>query len=367
MIKVGIIGASPERGWALRAHVPALRSLPQYEITAVGTTRRESAEQAARAFGAAHAFTDARQLAEHPDVDLVAITVKVPQHAELVHAALAAGKHVYCEWPLALTTAEAAELTAAASGVHHAVGLQARHSPVLTHARQLIADGFIGEVLSANIYAARGKGATEEVPAWTAYTYEQASGAGLVEVYGGHVLDAAQYLLGDIADVAAMLAIRRTRHTVAETGEPLHVTAPDQLLLTAAFGGAPAAIHLHDGRAAGSEVRIEISATAGDLLIDAAPTTEPLGLQLQISPLRLHGPQGPIPVRTPFGELVAEARNVAALYSQLAEDIRTGTTTVPTFHDGLRLHELLDEVRQSAARRSPTRTPAPPVAAQASR
>ncbi|MFF4414554.1 Gfo/Idh/MocA family oxidoreductase [Streptosporangium sp. NPDC001559] len=74
-----------------------------------------------------------RHLAEHPEVDLVVITVRVPAHAELVEAALAAGKHVYCEWPLARTTDEADTLTKSAhsTGVHHAVGLQARCAPAI--------------------------------------------------------------------------------------------------------------------------------------------------------------------------------------------------------------------------------------------
>jgi hypothetical protein len=119
-IKVGVIGAGPDRGWARTAHVPALRALPQYEISAVGTTREESAREAARLFGAPHAFTDARRLAAHPDVDIVAVTVKVPHHAELIRAALDAGKHVLSEWPLALTTAEAESLAeeAGRAGMH---------------------------------------------------------------------------------------------------------------------------------------------------------------------------------------------------------------------------------------------------------
>jgi predicted dehydrogenase len=123
-IRVGIIGASPDRGWAVTAHIPALRSLPQYVLTAVGTSREGSAREAATRFGAAHWFTDAQQLAGHPDVDLVVITVKVPFHLELAEAALEAGKHVLVEWPLARTTEEAVRLAelAGQAGVRHAVG-----------------------------------------------------------------------------------------------------------------------------------------------------------------------------------------------------------------------------------------------------
>src|SRR4029077_2371936 len=109
-IRVGIIGASANRGFASIAHIPALRALPQFEITAVCTARRESAEAAARHYGVPLAFADPEELAQHPDVDLVTVSVKVPDHHRPVMAAIAAGKHVYCEWPLGRDTDEAVQL-----------------------------------------------------------------------------------------------------------------------------------------------------------------------------------------------------------------------------------------------------------------
>jgi predicted dehydrogenase len=100
---VGIIGANPERGWASRAHVPAIQASPAFRLAAVATTRAHSARQARELFGADHAFTDAASIAQDPDVDVVVATVKVPAHVELVRTALEAGKHVYCEWPLTRT------------------------------------------------------------------------------------------------------------------------------------------------------------------------------------------------------------------------------------------------------------------------
>jgi hypothetical protein len=72
-IRVGIVGASANRGFASIAHIPALRALPQFEIAAVCTARQESAEVAARHYGVALAFSDPEQLARHPDVDLVRV------------------------------------------------------------------------------------------------------------------------------------------------------------------------------------------------------------------------------------------------------------------------------------------------------
>jgi predicted dehydrogenase len=122
-IRVGIVGASASRGFASIAHIPALRALPQFEIAAVGTARQESAEAAARHYGVPLAFSDPEQLARYPDVDLVTVSVKVPDHHRPVMAAIAAGKHVYCEWPLGRDTDEAVQMLRAA---HSACGRLAR-------------------------------------------------------------------------------------------------------------------------------------------------------------------------------------------------------------------------------------------------
>src|SRR6202140_3128363 len=138
-IRVGIVGASANRGFASIAHIPALRALPQFEIAAVCTTRQESAEAAARDYGVPLAFADPEALARHPDVDLVTVSVKVPDHLQPVMAAIDAGKHVYCEWPLGRNTGEAREMLAAAErkGVRHAVGLQGQLSPTIAYVKDL--------------------------------------------------------------------------------------------------------------------------------------------------------------------------------------------------------------------------------------
>ncbi|TMG16052.1 MAG: Gfo/Idh/MocA family oxidoreductase, partial [Chloroflexi bacterium] len=97
---VGIIGVSPVWGWATTAHIPALRALPNYEIRALSARSAESARAVGQALGVNAVYSDHQQLVLQPDIDVVAVTVKVPHHRELVSAALAAGKAVYCEWPL---------------------------------------------------------------------------------------------------------------------------------------------------------------------------------------------------------------------------------------------------------------------------
>src|SRR5436190_9844029 len=150
-IRVGIVGASANRGFASIAHIPALRALPQFEIAAVCTTRRETAEAAARHYGVRLAFSDPDELVRHPDVDLVTVSVKVPDHYRPVMAAIDADKHVYCEWPLGRNTGEASEMLDAAQrkGIRHAVGLQGQMAPEINYVRDLVAEGYVGKVLTA--------------------------------------------------------------------------------------------------------------------------------------------------------------------------------------------------------------------------
>src|ERR1700751_244305 len=94
-IGVGIIGVEPGRSWSAVAHIPALRSLPQYRLVALSTRRQESADAAARTYGIEHAFDNYQALVSHPEVDLAVVSVKVPHHLDLVSAAIAAGKGIY--------------------------------------------------------------------------------------------------------------------------------------------------------------------------------------------------------------------------------------------------------------------------------
>jgi predicted dehydrogenase len=364
-IGVGVVGANPDRGWAARAHMPAISASSDLTLTAVATTRKDTADAARVRFGALHAFTDPGDLAAHRDVDLVVVTVKVPAHVELVTAALEAGKHVYCEWPLAPTSAEAAELDAGAraAAVHGFVGLQARFSPAARRARAMIAAGTLGTIRSATVYSSRSKGNTRDVPAWTAYTYDRSTGAGLVEVIGGHALDLVQHLLGPIRHLSARTAIRTTEHRVAETGEPIDVTAPDHFLATAEIhDGAVVSLHLNDGEAAAPRTCINVAGTDGNLRLISAPEADPWAAQLQISPLELYASMRNSPewarvevATDDASALPAQAANVARLYRHLVTDLRAGSHTTPRFGTGHALHELIEQATQGREVRRPLR------------
>src|SRR5438105_5647967 len=198
---VGVIGVSAVRGWAAVAHIPALRALPGYEIRALSAHSAESARAAGEAFGVSAVFSDHQQLVTRPDLDVVAVTVKVPHHQELVSAALAAGKAVYCEWPLGrdLEEARAMAALAAEQGVRTIVGLQARQAPAIEFVQQLLRDGYVGEVLSTTIVGLSIAGDVVIQP--NAYMLDKANGANLLTVPFGHSLDMLSYVLGEFAEL----------------------------------------------------------------------------------------------------------------------------------------------------------------------
>src|SRR5690554_7652457 len=232
-IRVGFIGLNPGIHWAATAHIPALQALPDdYVVVGVANTSLASAKKAAEAFGLPHAFENAQALVNSPEIDLVVITVKVPHHHELVTAALNANKHVYCEWPLDNGLAEAQELAdlAEEKGVVAAVGTQMRVAPEVEYLRQLIADGYVGEVLSTTLVGS-GNAWGPETDAAHAYLYDRNNGATMLSIPLGHTLAGMREVLGGFGDLSARMIQRRKTAHVADTGETIPSTSPDQVLV----------------------------------------------------------------------------------------------------------------------------------------
>src|SRR5881296_3557695 len=284
---VGIIGVSPARGWAATAHIPALRALPNYQIRAISAHSAESARAAGEAFGVTQVFSDHEQLVTRPDVDVVAVTVKVPHHRELVSAALAAGKAVYCEWPLGrdLDDARAMAALAAEQGVRTVVGLQARQAPAIGFVQELLSDGYVGDVLSTTLVGLSVAGDVVGQP--NAYMLDETNGANVVTIAVGHSLDILNHVLGEFADLAAVSALRRPLITIEGTGERIVKTAADQIAVIGTLtSGATASIHIREAVAGGTGFLWEINGTDGTLRITAEAALP------EIFPLTVAGAKG---------------------------------------------------------------------------
>src|SRR5437667_1001093 len=353
-IRVGIIGANPDRGWAAQAHIPALKSLSDdFEITALSTTRRESADAAGELFGVPDAFDNHQELVNSPAVDVVAVTVKVPYHLELATAALEAGKAVYCEWPLGNGLNEAETLAALAKkqGVLAVAGLQARSAPAAAYVRDLVEEGYVGEVLSTTLIGS-GRGWGPTVEPFNAYLNDRKNGATMLSIAVGHTADALCYCLGEVRELSATMAMRRQTFTIAETGESKPMAADDQVAVSGLLeGGAAFSIHYRGGVSRGTNLLWEINGSEGDLQLTAT------GGQAQIWELDVRGGKGaqsslellPVPDQYRWAPPQGPGTNVAQAYARFARYAREGTHYCPTFEDAVRRHRMLDAIETASA------------------
>ncbi len=353
-IRVGIIGANPDRGWAAQAHIPALKSLSDdFEITALSTSRRESADAASKLFGVPIAFDNHQDLVNSTAVDVVAITVKVPYHLELATTALDAGKAVYCEWPLGNGLKEAQTLAAMAKkkGVLAAVGLQARSAPSVAYVHDLIRQGYVGEVLSTTLIGS-GMGWGPTVEPYNAYLNDKKNGATMLSIALGHAADALCYCLGEVRELSATMTVRRKSFTITGTEESKPMTAEDQVCVTGLLeGGAALSIHYRGGVSRGTNLLWEINGTEGDLQLTAA------GGQAQIFEMTVRGGKGaqsslevlPAPEKYRWSPQRGLSTNVAQAYARFARDYREGTRFCPTFDDAVTRHRMLNAIERAAA------------------
>ena len=352
-IRLGFVGANVNSIWSTQSHFPALLASPEVEFTAACTSRIESAEEAKQAFGTKLAFHDFREMAKSPDIDAVAVVVRVPLHYEPTKAAIEAGKHVYTEWPLGQNTAEAEELAALAKakGVQTAVGLQSRVSPALIYIKELIETGYVGEVLSCHVTTMRDGSLTRTSD--RTWNLDINQGANTLTIANGHVIDALRFVLGDFERVACMVTTQINKMPVTGTDETIDVTAPDNVRVSGQLErGAAVSVHVGAVPWGGTGFRMEIYGREGTLITTGSVSSQ------RGERLRLQGAQKSndladleIPERfvyVPDDFPKGDPFNVGQMYALFAEAIRTGENRLPTFDDAVELHRFLDIIKKAS-------------------
>ncbi len=354
-IRLGIIGANVN-GWAGRAHMPALAAgVPGVELVAVCTTRQESADEAAKQFGVPLAFSDRAEMLAHPDIDVVAVVVKLPAHHELTMDVIAAGKHVYTEWPLGTTTAQAEEMTAAAAnrGLRTCVGLQARHSAEYRHLRHLIEGGYVGDVLSCSMMQVSG-GATGERAPGRLWQRDASAAANTLSIAFGHAIDGLTSVVGPIDSVATIVGTQVKEWTEAGTSKRYPATAPDDILVSGRLrSGATMSVHVASAGGVGTGYRLDVHGTDGTLVLEAT------GSPHSSAPARVLGAQRgakelaeidvPQDDWAPAGGLKGGPINIGKLWKSFAESFADGGGTfAPSFESAVEHHKLIDAVRQAS-------------------
>jgi predicted dehydrogenase len=200
IIGYGLMGKAHTYGYAV---APRIRELPVCPRLRVISGRDAAAvERAARAYGVEDWVTDWRAAIERDDVDVVDICTPPGTHAEIVAAAAQAGKAVLCEKPLAAdyASARAAADAVARAGVLNAVGFNYRRLPAVALMRRMVADGAVGEVRLWRATWLSDEFCDPDIP--FDWRFERALGATTIADLGAHLVDLAEWIVGEIAEVA---------------------------------------------------------------------------------------------------------------------------------------------------------------------
>lgn len=346
VLRVGIIGANARGGWAADSHVPAVQDLDGMILAAVATNRQETADEAAQAFGVSKAYPSGTALIADPGIDIVTVATRVPDHRELVLAAIAAGKHVYSEWPLGISSAEADAMAEAAraAGVNHAIGLQLRASPAVCAAVEQLRSGAIGRLLSVSGFSSTAGFGPDVAPPF-AYLEDPATFANLVTIQGAHMLDLVAAFGGMPASLSALASRQFPTITMGENGDVYPRRTFDHLLAQGRFeGGTPFAIEVAGGRKGDTPFFLDIVGEKGTLRLEGGA---PRGLQAGRIALFKDGGQVMVEEGDRQG-MPDAAVNVAGVYAALHDDIVAGTTTVHGFDHAAGLTRMIEAVLRSS-------------------
>lgn len=351
-IRLGIIGASPTVGWAHRSHLPAILASPEFELTGVCTTRMETAQESARQYGAKLAFDDYHDMLTHPDIDAVAVVLRVPAHHQITKDAINAGKHVFTEWPLGKDLNEARELAdlAREKGVKVVVGLQARAAPAVLHMKELVENGYVGDVMACTMRLIRG--GVLERPSGRTWQRDDSLGATTLTIAAGHSIDALRFVVGEFDQLSTVVSTQCSQWFETDTQKMLDVTAPDNILVSGRLAnGAVVSVHVASLPWAGSGYQMEIYGREGTLIATSEDSP-------QLGPVRLQGAQKgddleylEVPARHTFvleGMPQGAPHNVGQLYYLFGQAIRGEAQRHPDFDTAVELHRLIDGIRQAS-------------------
>jgi predicted dehydrogenase len=364
-LRIGLIGS----GYIGRAHAIALHSAAAVfgadyavECVTLGDATPERAQQAARALGFSRGTADWRSLVADPGIDVVDICTPNHLHADMALAAIAAGKHVYCEKPLALDLQQSRALVAAArrAKVCNAIGFNYICNPMLQVARELIAAGELGDVIGFRGAYFEDYMSDPGVPySWRCE--RKLAGSGALADLGSHLINMARFLLGPIARVSANLRTVHGARVDRASGERRTVENEDMVQALVEFSsgicGTMEISRVATGYKCG--LAVAVHGTRGTLLFDQERMNE---LELYAAAdaagrrgfrTILAGPEhGDYAAFCPapghglgINDLkVIEVRN-------LIRAIRTGSEAAPDFSEGLRVQEVMSAMELASQQR----------------
>lgn len=364
-IRVGIIGTGRI---ANLVHVPSLKLCPDLcEVLGVTSRAKEKAAAFATHWGIPRVYPDWRVLLGDPQIDAVVICPPSGLTATIAKAAIAGGKHVLCEKPLGLSSAEARELqcTAAGSGRVHMVAFTFRFVPALRFLKRLVGEGHFGEIRHWRLSHMTDLMLDPATPA--AWRNDRAqAGAGVLADMGSHGIDCARYLVGEIAAVSATsrLYVRERPRPTGEGTAP--VDADDACSFAAEFtGGAIGTFDINravagrGGSGRANYQSVEIHGTGGAAIYELI---HPFALQISLGPAMTTTQQW-ARAEVPFDlmKYPGSPRNprtddplLGYKFDQgvaFLQAIRGETQDYPTFRDGAAAQQVVDAVEEAVRQR----------------
>jgi predicted dehydrogenase len=374
LIGYAFMGAAHSQAWRTAPHFFDLPLRP--ELTVLAGRNQAAVTTAADRLGWASTETDWRRVIERNDVGLVDVCTPGDTHAEIAIAALEAGKHVLCEKPLANTVAEAEAMAEAAAraavhGVRSMVGFTYRRVPAIGLARQLVAEGRLGEIRHVRAQYLQDWIADEKAPMSWRLDKDKA-GSGALGDIGAHIVDLTQYITGQtLTGVSALLETFVTERPLPQASGTLGgvagegtgtVTVDDAAIFLGRFTGGALASFEATRFALGRKnaIRIEINGSAGSLAFDFEDMnvlqffdgTEPAAVA-GFRRILVTEPEHPyVAAWWPAGHGLGYEHGFTHQVVDLVTAIAKGEDPAPSFADGLQVQRVLDAVERSAAARS---------------
>ncbi len=352
-IGVGLIGT----GFARSAQAPAFSVCEGAELRAVCSGRLENAQRVAAEFNIKYACENYEQLLALDDVSLVVISAPPYLHHPITMAALKAGKHVICEKPMAMNAGEARVMVEEAESRPAQLSIidhELRFNPTWRRLKELVDDGFLGDLYHINITIASGFRHSAQRP-WNWWS-QKSAGGGLLGALGSHAIDAVRWLFGEIESVCGAIETMVPERKDPFSGEMrpnetddycsfLMKLAPQdgQQGVKTAYG----TVLLSAVFASGGKNQVAAAGSKGTLVLDGEETMSgALGYNHSFEDLSLGDRALEISI-LPNNIWARSFYHLARETIQALHEDRTEIAQAATFADGLRCQEVIDAVRRS--------------------
>jgi predicted dehydrogenase len=371
MVGYAFMGAAHSQAWRT---VNRVFDLPlRARLTAVCGRDESNVRAAATRLGWERAVTDWRELVESDDIDVVDICTPGDSHCEIAVAALAAGKHVLCEKPLANTVEEARSMVAAAEaaragGVRSMCGYNYRRVPAVSYLRQLVAGGRLGTIRHVRAVYLQDWIVDPQFPlVWR--LQKDKAGSGALGDIGAHIVDLTQYVTGQsVTGVSALTETFVKERPLpsassglsgsggTETGE---VTVDDAALFIARLSGGAVATYEASRFATGRKngLRVELNGSKGSAVFDLERLNElefydgtGPGAEQGFTRILVTEPDHPyVAAWWPPGHGLGYEHSFTHQMRDFVEAVATGKDPEPSFADAFQVQRVLEAVERSNA------------------